>query len=58
MFGAAKLQSLLIQSSESFRAPVFIYGSDADAYNLGMLHNFQQVFGSNSLLWLVPIFTR
>ncbi len=38
--------------------PVFMYGPDADAYDLGLLRNFQQVFGSNPLLWLLPIFSR
>ncbi|VDM49153.1 unnamed protein product [Toxocara canis] len=42
---------------ESFRPPLFSYGPDKNAYNLGIRRNFQQIFGRNRLLWLLPIFS-
>ncbi|KHN71911.1 Uncharacterized protein Tcan_18686 [Toxocara canis] len=42
---------------ESFRPPLFSYGPDKNAYNLGIRRNFQQIFGQNRLLWLLPIFS-
>lgn len=43
---------------ESFRAPVFHSGPDKDGFSLGMYNNFQEVFGDNRALWLLPVFTR
>uniref|UniRef100_A0A914VMJ4 Palmitoyltransferase n=1 Tax=Plectus sambesii TaxID=2011161 RepID=A0A914VMJ4_9BILA len=42
---------------ESFRAPVFTYGPDKNGYNLGIRRNYREVFGSNRLLWFLPIFS-
>jgi len=43
---------------ESFRSPVFANGIvDKRAYNLGRRKNFEEVFGTNAKLWLLPVFT-
>lgn len=42
---------------ETFRPPIFSYGVDKNAYNLGVKRNFQEIFGQNLLLWMFPIFT-
>uniref|UniRef100_A0A0M3IJR9 Palmitoyltransferase n=2 Tax=Ascaris TaxID=6251 RepID=A0A0M3IJR9_ASCLU len=42
---------------ESFRPPMFAYGPDKNAYNLGVRRNFQQVFGRSRTLWFLPIFS-
>ncbi|CAD5114253.1 DgyrCDS3394 [Dimorphilus gyrociliatus] len=42
---------------ESFRTPYFQSGPDKDAYNLGKLANFKEVFGENKNLWVLPVFT-
>lgn len=42
---------------ESFRPPMFNYGVDKNAYNLGIRRNFCEVFGKNRLLWFFPVAT-
>lgn len=42
---------------ETFRPPMFNYGVDANAYNLGIRRNFREIFGKNKLLWFFPVFT-
>uniref|UniRef100_A0A0N5A9D3 Palmitoyltransferase n=1 Tax=Syphacia muris TaxID=451379 RepID=A0A0N5A9D3_9BILA len=42
---------------ESFRPPVFSYGVDKKAYNLGIRRNFIEIFGTNRLLWFLPLFS-
>ncbi|XP_055838729.1 palmitoyltransferase ZDHHC20-B isoform X1 [Episyrphus balteatus] len=43
---------------EAFRAPVFrIGGPDKNGFNLGKYANFQEVFGDNWKLWLIPVYT-
>lgn len=44
-------------TTESFRAPVFAYGVDKSGYNLGLKHNYREIFGAQPWLWLLPIFT-
>lgn len=44
---------------EAFRAPIFRgIGADKNGFNLGRYNNFQEVFGENKRLWLVPVSTR
>ncbi|XP_031564286.1 palmitoyltransferase ZDHHC15B-like [Actinia tenebrosa] len=43
---------------ESFRVPYFINGPDKKGFNLGSaIKNVEQVFGTNRLLWFLPIKT-
>uniref|UniRef100_A0A915E1T5 Palmitoyltransferase n=1 Tax=Ditylenchus dipsaci TaxID=166011 RepID=A0A915E1T5_9BILA len=44
-------------TNETFGPPRFSYGVDKNIYNLGCKRNFREVFGSNSLLWFIPVFT-
>jgi len=44
-------------TAESSRAPIFPYGPDKKGYDLGLRRNFREIFGSQPLLWLLPIFT-
>ena len=39
---------------EQFRAPVFTYGADDSAFDMGKAENFKQVFGDRPLGWFVP----
>lgn len=43
---------------ESFSPPIFTYGPNKNAYNLGKYRNFKQVFGCVRLYWFFPIYTR
>lgn len=43
---------------EAFRSPIFRYGPDKKAYDLGKSQNFKQIFGDKPFLWLVPVNTR
>lgn len=45
-------------STEAFRPPMFRTGKDKDGFSLGKYNNFQEVFGDDSRLWFLPIFTR
>ena len=40
---------------ESFRTPIFRYGPDKRAYDLGRKKNWKQVFGETRLTWLIPV---
>ncbi|XP_068991350.1 palmitoyltransferase ZDHHC15B isoform X3 [Neodiprion pinetum] len=42
---------------EAFRPPMFRTGKDKDGFSLGRYNNFQEVFGDNSRLWFLPVFT-
>jgi len=42
---------------ESVRPTRFSYGNDKYGYYLGIRRNFLQVFGSNSLLWFLPVYS-
>ncbi|XP_031783588.1 palmitoyltransferase ZDHHC15B isoform X1 [Nasonia vitripennis] len=42
---------------EAFRPPMFRTGKDKDGFSLGKYNNFQEVFGDNSRLWFLPVFT-
>lgn len=42
---------------ESFRAPIFEYGSDKHAYDLGYCRNLKEIFGDDLELWVLPINT-
>ncbi|XP_043463016.1 palmitoyltransferase ZDHHC20-B-like isoform X3 [Leptopilina heterotoma] len=42
---------------EAYRPPMFRSGQDKNAYSLGKYNNFQEVFGDNTRLWFLPIFT-
>ncbi|XP_058804108.1 palmitoyltransferase ZDHHC20-A isoform X2 [Phymastichus coffea] len=42
---------------EAFRPPMFRTGKDKDGFSLGKYNNFQEVFGDDSRLWFIPIFT-
>ncbi|XP_033216454.1 palmitoyltransferase ZDHHC15B-like isoform X1 [Belonocnema kinseyi] len=42
---------------EAYRPPMFRTGQDKNAYSLGKYNNFQEVFGDNTRLWFLPIFT-
>ncbi|XP_012280272.1 palmitoyltransferase ZDHHC15 isoform X4 [Orussus abietinus] len=42
---------------EAFRPPMFRTGKDKDGFSLGKYNNFQEVFGDDTRLWLLPIFT-
>lgn len=42
---------------ESFRSPIFAYGPNKNAFNLGKLNNFKEVFGEKKILWILPIYT-
>lgn len=44
--------------SEAFRTPIFRSGPDKNGFNLGRVNNFQEVFGDDQRLWLLPVFTR
>ena len=45
--------------SESFRVPYFINGPDKNGFHLGSaIKNVEEVFGTNRLLWFLPIYTR
>ena len=39
---------------EQFRAPVFTYGADESAFDMGKAENFKQVFGDRPLGWFAP----
>ena len=43
---------------ENFRSPLFAYGPNKNAFNLGKLNNFREVFGEKRILWFLPIYTR
>ena len=47
-----------VDISEAYRPPMFRTGQDKNAYSLGKYNNFQEVFGDNTRLWFLPIFTR
>lgn len=40
---------------ESFRTPIFRYGPDKRAYDLGRKKNWKQVFGETRFTWLIPV---
>ncbi|CEF67865.1 Zinc finger, DHHC-type, palmitoyltransferase domain-containing protein [Strongyloides ratti] len=40
---------------ESYKAPVFTFGVDKNAYNISLKHNFTEVFGHKPLFWFLPI---
>lgn len=40
---------------EQFKTPIFFYGEDTNAYDLGKIDNLKQVFGSNCFRWFFPI---
>jgi palmitoyltransferase len=42
---------------ESFRAPIFANGPQKEGFNLGNKRNFQEIFGTNFLKAILPIFT-
>ncbi|XP_011335754.1 palmitoyltransferase ZDHHC15B isoform X5 [Ooceraea biroi] len=42
---------------EAFRTPMFRTGKDKDGFSLGKYNNFQEVFGDNSRLWFLPVFS-
>ncbi|XP_011499504.1 PREDICTED: palmitoyltransferase ZDHHC2-like isoform X1 [Ceratosolen solmsi marchali] len=42
---------------EAFRPPMFRTGKDKDGFSLGKYNNFQEVFGDNTRLWFLPVFT-
>ena len=42
---------------ESFRPPVFQIGPDKNGFSLGKFNNFQEVFGDNRKLWLLPLYS-
>ena len=42
---------------ESFRAPIFANGPQQEGFNLGSRQNFHEIFGSNLLKALIPVFT-
>jgi len=42
---------------EAFRGPVFREGPSKDGFSLGKAGNFSEVFGENSLLKFLPVFT-
>lgn len=47
-----------VDFAEAFRPPMFRTGKDKDGFSLGKYNNFQEVFGDNSRLWFLPVFTR
>ncbi|XP_044741786.1 palmitoyltransferase ZDHHC20-B isoform X3 [Chrysoperla carnea] len=42
---------------EAFRAPYFRTGEDKNGFNVGHCKNFQEVFGTKSKLWFLPVYT-
>ncbi|CAG0897324.1 unnamed protein product [Cyprideis torosa] len=40
---------------EDMRDPRFIWGRSNNAYNLGCIQNWKQVFGQHPLIWFLPI---
>ncbi|XP_014216681.1 palmitoyltransferase ZDHHC15 [Copidosoma floridanum] len=42
---------------EAFHPPMFRTGKDKYGFSLGRYNNFQEVFGDNSRLWFLPVFT-
>jgi hypothetical protein len=36
---------------------MFSYGPDKYGYYLDVKRNFLQIFGSNALLWFIPVFS-
>jgi len=42
---------------ESIRPTMFSYGPDKYGYYLDVKRNFLQIFGSNALLWFIPVFS-
>uniref|UniRef100_A0A0N5BHU2 Palmitoyltransferase n=1 Tax=Strongyloides papillosus TaxID=174720 RepID=A0A0N5BHU2_STREA len=46
-----------LTTNESYRSPIFLFGADKKAYNISILHNYREVFGSKKLLWFIPVWT-
>uniref|UniRef100_A0A0K0EHM7 Palmitoyltransferase n=1 Tax=Strongyloides stercoralis TaxID=6248 RepID=A0A0K0EHM7_STRER len=46
-----------LTTNESYRSPFFTFGASKKEYNISLRHNFSEVFGSNILLWFIPIWT-
>ncbi|GMS89413.1 hypothetical protein PENTCL1PPCAC_11588 [Pristionchus entomophagus] len=42
---------------ESFRPPILSHGPDKRAFDMGVSRNYRQVFGSNPILWLLPVYS-
>ena len=48
--------TIYLNFDQAFRPPVFRHGPDKRAFHLGKASNFQEVFGDNKWLWLLPVF--